>query len=98
MPCRWFKPPVILTADSLSALLEAADAEVLPMLAIGSFAGLRTAELMRLTWEDVNLTTGLIKVGDSKNTSSRRFVHSPSPADLNSKNCAALIVTKLGGL
>jgi integrase len=79
------KPPVILTVDALSTLLEASDAEILPMVAIGSFAGLRTAELMRLNWDDVSLVTGLIKVGDSKNTSSRRFV----PIQRNLAQCLA---------
>jgi len=43
-------PPEIFTVDELRALLEAAAAQapdVLPMLAIGAFAGLRDAEIKR---------------------------------------------------
>ncbi len=71
------------TPDEFRALLETAaaaepesiDANLLPMLAIGGIAGLRTAELLRLTWEDTRRTEGHIVVtaGKSK-TRQRRLV------------------------
>ena len=48
---------------------------MVPFLAIGAFAGLRTAEIQRLDWSKVNLSTGYITVdaGIAK-TNSRRLV------------------------
>jgi len=37
----------------LQAMLEKADAELWPMIALGGLAGLRMEELLRLTWADV---------------------------------------------
>jgi integrase len=65
----------IFTADEITKLLAAADANFLPVLAIGAFAGLRTAEIERLEWEDIDLTGRIIKIGASKSkTASRRIV------------------------
>ena len=44
------KAPEILTPEQLSRLLSAAPFDLLPLLAIQAFAGLRTAETMRLDW------------------------------------------------
>jgi integrase len=52
------KSPGILTPDQASALLIAASAgegEMLPAVALGLFAGLRTAELEVLEWQHVDL-------------------------------------------
>lgn len=62
----------ILTLDELSALLAAADAEILPALAIGAFAGLRDAEIGRLDWKEVNLSRGYIEVTALNAKSARR--------------------------
>ncbi|HZM06003.1 MAG TPA: tyrosine-type recombinase/integrase, partial [Candidatus Saccharimonadales bacterium] len=63
------------TADEISKLLVSADADFLPVLAIGAFAGLRTAEIERLAWEDIDLAGRIIKIGASKSkTASRRIV------------------------
>ena len=43
------RPPEIFTVDELTWLLEHAGREVLPLIAIGAFAGIRTAELVRLS-------------------------------------------------
>jgi integrase len=45
--------PEIFTPEQLAQLLNAAPAELLPALAIQAFAGLRTAELLRLEWRDI---------------------------------------------
>jgi integrase len=69
------EPPVILAVDALAALLDAADSEILPMVAISAFAGVRTAELLRLTWAEVNLATGYIEIKKAKSkTASRRLI------------------------
>jgi integrase len=69
------EPPAILPVDALAALLDAADPEILPMVAISAFAGVRTAELLRLTWSEVNLASGLIEIKKAKSkTASRRLI------------------------
>ncbi len=45
--------PEILKPDELSKLLKAASPELLPFIAIGAFAGIRRAEILRLTWDEV---------------------------------------------
>ena len=56
----------ILTVAETARLLEAADAELVPFIAIGAFAGLRRAELERLDWSEVDLESGLITVQADK--------------------------------
>lgn len=62
----------------IARLLAAAQTTVpafLPCLAIGAFAGLRSAELERLEWSDIDLTARHIVVAASKSkTASRRIV------------------------
>ena len=52
----------IFTAVEVTKLLAAAPADFLPLLAIGTFAGVRVAEVRRLDWADENLVTGFITV------------------------------------
>lgn len=67
--------PGILTANEMAALLEAADQRIVPSLAIGAFAGLRDAEIGRMTWDRIDLVGGYIKVDASvAKTESRRIV------------------------
>jgi integrase len=65
----------IFTPEEAERLLKAADNKFRPALAIQLFAGLRTAEVERLRWEDVNLAERYItvKAGAAK-TASRRIV------------------------
>jgi len=70
-------PPEIFSVDELRALLEAASSvapDVLPMLAIGAFAGLREAEIQRLDWSEVDLARGHIEVEAAKAKSARRRI------------------------
>jgi integrase len=70
-------PPEIFTVDELRALLEAASRvapDVLPMLAIGAFTGLRDAEIQRLDWSEVDLSRGHIEVKAAKAKSARRRI------------------------
>jgi len=69
------KEPGILTPAQFDRLLHAADESLRPALAIGGLAGLRPAELHRLTWDDVHLDEGHIEVSAKKSkTASRRLV------------------------
>jgi integrase len=68
-------PPEIFAVDELAALLNAAVArapEVVPMLAIGAFAGVREAEIKRLNWSEVDQRRGHIEIKSSKAKSARR--------------------------
>jgi integrase len=67
-------PPEIFLVDELRALLEAAKPDVIPMLAIGAFAGLREAEIERLDWSEIDLARGHIEVTAAKAKSARRRI------------------------
>ncbi|NBV24185.1 MAG: hypothetical protein EBS05_19985 [Proteobacteria bacterium] len=65
----------IFTPDEMRRLMAAAKPEIVPFLAIGAFAGLRTAEITRLDWSKVNITKRFIEVtAKSAKTASRRIV------------------------
>jgi integrase len=77
-------PPEIFTVDELRVLLETASREapdVLPMLAIGAFAGLRNAEIEKLDWSEVKTTHPRphIEVKAAKAKSARRRIVSIHP-------------------
>jgi integrase len=73
-------PVEIFTVDEIATLLSKATPELLPMFAIGAFAGLRTNELLQLKWEDVNLLTGYLDVRAeiAKSSRSRYFKMEPN--------------------
>ena len=65
----------IFRPEEMARVLAAARPELVPFLAIGAFAGLRTAEIERLDWSEVRLDDRLIEVKASKaKTASRRLV------------------------
>lgn len=82
----------ILTPDQMRKLLECVRGDhrpghrresLLPFIAIGAFAGLRSAEVMRLQWEDIHLDRGFIFVSASivkrvRNTLSRTVPIQPN--------------------
>jgi integrase len=73
---KWIgSEPSILRPVEFARLLENASAETVPYWAIGGFAGLRSAELQRLEWQDIDFDRGLVEVtrGKSK-TASRRHI------------------------
>src|SRR5437667_5587654 len=48
---------------------------LLPLLVLGGFAGMRTAEIERQLWEDINLERGFIRVSAAKgNTAQKRLI------------------------
>jgi integrase len=65
----------IFSPSAIAKLLSAASPEFLPCLAIGAFAGLRSAEIERLAWADVDLVGRHITVGAKQaKTASRRLI------------------------
>lgn len=66
------KPPGILSPSDTANLLAAASEEIIPALAIGFFAGLRTAEIERLDWREIDLRRGFIEITAEKAKSSQR--------------------------
>jgi integrase len=65
----------IFTPENIATLLTKADVTLRPFLALGAFAGLRTAELQRLDWKEIDLDRGFITVDASKaKTRQRRLV------------------------
>jgi integrase len=65
----------ILSVSQVARLLLSASSDMLPFWAIGAFAGLRRAEIERLTWSEIDFEAGVIEVKASKSkTATRRLV------------------------
>src|SRR5947209_2324926 len=65
----------LYTPDELQALLDAAKGPMRALIAIGGLCGLRTAEMLRLTWENVWRVAGHIEVtARGSKTRQRRLV------------------------
>jgi integrase len=70
--------PGIFTPAQLGEILAAAEDRWLPYLTIAAFAGIRQAELCRLTWADINLEERVIVLGANvTKTNKRRVAHMP---------------------
>ncbi len=68
-------PVEIFTAAQLAALLKYASPDISPCLALSAFAGLRSEEVLRLDWSDVERRPGFIEVAAHKaKTQARRIV------------------------
>ena len=68
----------IFTPAQMALLLEHADPALVPVLAIGAFAGLRTAEIERLEWPEIHLEQKFIEVTAKKaKTRARRLAPIP---------------------
>jgi integrase len=64
----------VFSPEEFSALLLAADEHLLPFLIFGGMAGLRSAEILRLKWEDVNWPESVIEIhGRISKTGGRRL-------------------------
>lgn len=67
--------PEIFTVDEITAILKAADPEMVPYFAIDAFAGLRSAEIERLDWSAFDFETGYIRLEwEITKTRQRRLV------------------------
>ena len=65
----------IYTPKELTVMLTGIDTKFLPLVALGAFAGLRTAEIHRLDWQDIDMHGDHIVVGKHKaKTGQRRIV------------------------
>jgi integrase len=65
----------IFSPDEIAKLIIAASPAFLPVIVLGAFAGLRTAEIERLEWRDIDLAGGFIHISaDKAKTASRRLV------------------------
>ena len=65
----------IYSPAEIAALLKAAPIDFIPYLALGAFAGVRSAEIERLDWSAIDLAGGFIHVASEKSkTRSRRLV------------------------
>lgn len=65
----------ILSQEVMEKFLEGASERLLPLLVIGGFAGLRTAEIMRLNWEEIDFNQNHIEIKSRKSkTAQRRLV------------------------
>lgn len=65
----------IYTPAEMRSLLKHADEHTLPILCLGGFAGLRTAEIQRLNWEDIKWGQKVIEIrAEAAKTGQRRLV------------------------
>ena len=65
----------IFTVEEMRRVMKRATPAMVPFLAIGAFAGLRHAEILRLDWSQVRLADGFIEVkAMNAKTASRRLV------------------------
>jgi hypothetical protein len=65
----------IFSPDEMTTLLSGAKSELIPALALGAFAGIRTEEIKRLRWSHLKLARGLIDVpSEVTKTQSRRLI------------------------
>jgi integrase len=64
----------VYSPEQLSILLTSIERRFVPFVAIGAFAGLRSAEICRLTWDDIRWHHGDIELKKAKaKTASRRL-------------------------
>ena len=64
--------PAIFTPVQMQTVLEKAPRDFIPYLAIGAFAGLRSAEIERLDWSEIDLADKLIHIKAEKSKSAQR--------------------------
>jgi len=67
--------PEIFTPEEMCQILTHCEPAMIPYMAIGAFAGLRSAEIARLDWSAIDFDSGYIKVsGEITKTQQRRLV------------------------
>lgn len=66
-------PIGIYTPAQMAKILAAAPEHMRPLFALGAFAGLRSAEIYRIKWQDIRKDYVIVEAGNSK-TAARRLV------------------------
>ncbi len=67
--------PEIFSPEEMAQILATSEKKMIPYMAIGAFAGLRSAEIGRLDWSAIDFESGYIKVsGEITKTQQRRLV------------------------
>jgi integrase len=66
--------PAVFSPKQMLTLLEKAPSDLIPWLAIGGFSGLRSVEIERLDWSEVDLAERLIRVSAEKSKTRKRRV------------------------
>jgi len=66
------KPASILTPGQAASLLSKCGDDLIPFVAVGLFAGLRSSELQKLDWSQVDLDGGHIEVKAAQSKTARR--------------------------
>ena len=65
----------VFTPAEMAEILQRADEALIPFLALGAFAGIRHAEIVRLDWRDIHFEDGIIEIRAAKaKTASRRTI------------------------
>ena len=66
-----YTPPEILTPSQMAICLQAAEGhtEHMAWLCLGGFAGIRSEEIYRMDWKDINWTDGIINIRQPKKVS-----------------------------
>jgi integrase len=73
------KAPGILSPEECENLLNAAGDDILPLVSIQAFCGVRSAETLRLNWSDVDLTRGFVQIAaEQAKGARRRLVEMPA--------------------
>jgi integrase len=68
-------PVEIFTPSEMAVLLNEASSELQPCLALAAFAGLRSEEILRLEWSDLERRPGYVEIAAAKaKTAARRLV------------------------
>jgi integrase len=67
--------PNLLKPEQMAKLMRKANGKIALFFALGGFAGIRTAEILRLEWKDFNFVRGHITIAaDKAKTATRRLV------------------------
>ena len=77
--CPTHAPEIqVFTPDEMQKLLGKAKPKLVPALALGAFAGIRSEEIKRLDWSDIKLKQGHIEIKSAKSkTKIRRLISIP---------------------
>jgi integrase len=68
----------VFSPGEMAALLKHAKPDLVPVLVLGGFAGVRAEEIKRLTWDDIKLRQGHIEIKGAKSkTRIRRLITIP---------------------